>query len=602
MVLSGPVSAATVKINDSSVYNTSTISLNQQIQNIINSASKGDTIEFTGTQYESLSLSINKKLNIISKVHTKITSNLTKPIFLISGSASYGTNITGLNLQSNCTDGVVIKNTGKININENKLSSKNGNGINVINSTNVNITNNQISNSICGLSITNSKNVDITGNIIKTCVNNGVTVLGSSMLNFIGNQIYANVKDGISVENSKTVSMEENTISKNENNGITLKNCFKSNISNNEISQNQGHGIYFEEKVDETQITSNNIINNQGIGINLDKSGANTYINRNKITGNKIGIQINDSSDNLVITQNQITGSVRNALDETSGIGINFGVNYWYFSTFNVNNNNVFGNQRREVEIKDTLETVIFGANWYGHSDPTGCNLCPKLKTQYIKAVITQSTDGSYRATFYTDYTTGMIASTLPSFEIYFYMSDGTVRTALAESGIASIKVESPLTVTLVRTTNQRHEPKDFSQVAVEIPSDDDDPDDPVNPGGGVDGGGSDNGPGTGGDSVNNGNSNSGSNSGSASNDGTSTSNLALGEAAEVAAASSGSSAGQDESSSSQGKSSTVQELILNYPVKDTQILSILGVVLLIFLIVLVYYRKGLMLMIRNSK
>ena len=42
----GTVSAATIKINTSSDYNTTNNSLNEQIQSIINSAKSGDTLEF----------------------------------------------------------------------------------------------------------------------------------------------------------------------------------------------------------------------------------------------------------------------------------------------------------------------------------------------------------------------------------------------------------------------------------------------------------------------------------------------------------------------------------------------------------------------------
>ncbi|HEY0196058.1 MAG TPA: right-handed parallel beta-helix repeat-containing protein, partial [Methanobacterium sp.] len=376
------------------------------------------------------------------------------------------------------------------------------------------------------------------------------------------------------------------------------------------INKNQGHGIYFDEKVNDTQITGNNITDNRGIGVALDKSGANTYINGNNINGNRIGININHFTDNLVITQNKITGSIWTGGDEISGIGVNFGVYYQSSTTFNVENNAIFDNQRREVEIRDTDETVVFGLNWYGHSDWNGVKLCPKLKTQLMKAVVTQSGDGFYTVTLYRDYDNRIVADKVPAFETRFQLNDGTVITVLVENGIARIKIDPSLKLVLVKTTYQRDYPENIKFVPDPVDDTADDPEEvpggSSGPGTGGSGGGTGDGAGSSGDgSGGTGDGTGGSDSGSGNSGGGTTSGSSSPSSigAMAAAAVQGSTdSSPGESGSSSGSRGSAQELFINDPVRNPQIWGLVGIVVLIFLVIVAYYRKDLMNMIRKSK
>ena len=390
----GEVSAATIKINSSSDYNTTNSSVNEQIQSEINSAKSGDTVEFLGKFYGNSSLVISKSLNIISLVHTVISSNsINSPVFLITGCGSRWTNITGFNIESSNGNGIVVQDTTNIIISKNNIISGNGTGIVVTGSNGVNIENNTISNSQTGLSVTNSKNINVTNNSIKNSYNDGIDVDNSQNLDINKNSAYSNGNYGIYTDNSQNLSMQNNSIENNENNGVNLEDTNEILINNNNINANQGNGIYFDKNVNDTQITSNNINSNDGTGIELDKSGADTLIDSNIINNDLIGIDIDSSSDNLIIKNNTITGSIYNG-GEDSGVGINIGIDYTYSKTLDVTDNNLVDNQQKEVILDDPTQTVKFGANWYGSNYRWGCNICPFLQTELLMCEFGQSIEG----------------------------------------------------------------------------------------------------------------------------------------------------------------------------------------------------------------
>lgn len=575
-------SATKIQINDSSTFDTSTMSLNDQIQNILNNAGKGDTLEFLGNYYANISLVINKPINIISHAQTMINGSL-KPstvnnsIFLINGSTSSGTNITGFNLHSMNSDGIVLQNASKVTISQNSLNTVNGTGIKITESSNINIKNNSLNGSKTGIFIKDSKNLAITSNVIKNSSNNGIDIQNSQNITINKNKILSNGYDGISLLNTKNTSIEENNMEKNVNNGLTLENSSKNSIKKNNINKNQDHGVYFGKNVNDTKIISNNINENLKYGIYLAKSGAYTTINCNNITGNAIGINVNDSSDNLVISQNLITGSFINE-DDHSGVGINFGANYWYSSTFKVDYNAIYGSQRRDVEIHDTEEPVRFGANWYGYSSLNGCNFCPKLQTRLITVRLIKSDKGTYQAVFYDGDT---IASLLPSFPVYFKQDNGKFQMVYVINGVATFKAistSSKISIYLKAT---------FENILNDF---EDDSSHPSN-----DGNGENNGPGDDGTGSGGGNDGDGSGSGS---QGSITSSM--GTTAATASAANSDSSSSTGDSGAEINSKTVQEIFLNEASKNPQIYSIIGIVLLIVLVLIVYYRKDLMNMMKK--
>lgn len=583
IVLPGAVSAATIRINDSLEYNNSSLTLNEEIQNIINAAGNGDTIEFLGSYYEDLSLVINHSLNIITNAQTVITGSKNY-IFLINGSSN--TNINGFILDNKNGSGIIIQNSDKISISDSKISSINGTGIVISNSSSLNINDNKINNSTTGISINNSANVELKGNSITNNKKNGISIEKSQNIAIIKNQISSNGYDGLSSRNSKNITIYNNSIEKNGNNGITLENSTKTTINKNNINKNQRNGIYSGRNVNDTHIKSNNINDNKEKGIEFDKSGANTYVNGNNITGNAIGININGSSNNLVITQNMITGSVTIPDETSSGIGINFGTNYYYSSTFEVSNNAIYGNKRREVEIYDTTQTVLFGANWYGHSSLNGCNLCPKLQTRLITVKLMQSKTGVYSAVFYDG---DDVANLLPSFEVTFKLNNGNLQKVLMVNGIAKSSYKTSLyetnnNVISVKTT--------FQTQFLDINEDDlkkilSLTNYPINPGSNN----PNNGVGTGEGGEGSG---KGGNMGSGDSQGIIASTIGISSAPSTSKGSTDPSQDAEGSKKDNDDSKTAQEIFINETSKNPQFWSIIVLSMLLILVIIVYYRNEL--------
>lgn len=604
----GTVSAATIKINSSSDYNTTNNSLNEQIQSIINSAKNGDTLEFLGKSYGNLSLVINKSLNIISFANTLISGNSTNnSVFLVTGSGSRWTNITGFNLQSSHGNGIVVQNTSNIKISKNNVSSTNGTGIRITGSNEVNVENNIVSKSQTGISVTNSKNINITNNSAKNNNGDGVSIGNSQNLNVSKNSVSSNGNNGISVDKSQDISMQNNSIENNGNNGVKLEDTNKIHINDSNIISNHGHGIYFDENVNDTQITSNNINYNVGTGIELDKSGINTLIDKNVITGDLIGIDINDQTDNLIIRSNIITDSVENG-DDTSGVGINIGPNYVNSPTFNAYDNYIVGNQRREVVVGDPTKIVIFGANWYGSND--GGNICPYLLTKYLHFQLSVSALG-VAATF-TD-PTGSVATGLPTFNVNFKLN-GNFLSASVINGIATPEFPSSdyQSHNNVVTAQAPYPPTDILSIPDNIVQSilatiaasstvTQNNGSTVTKGGGTKGGSVKGGTGNNGSDGTN-DSGSGSSNGVSGQVGVTTSTASSKGTTTVSreSATSSSSAGYSSSTGSVNTNNPTAQDVSLEQIVNPNILSIISLVVIMVMILLVYYRDDIKKMYKN--
>ena len=112
-------SPQTIVIKDSSCYDGS---ISEYVQNLIDDASAGSTIQFTGSSYENIYLKISKPLNIISKSGTKISNIFDIPAFTILPGGS-GTNISGFTINS-AGSFVDAKGVSGIGISGNKISTK----------------------------------------------------------------------------------------------------------------------------------------------------------------------------------------------------------------------------------------------------------------------------------------------------------------------------------------------------------------------------------------------------------------------------------------------------------------------------------------------
>ncbi|WP_169805427.1 right-handed parallel beta-helix repeat-containing protein [Methanobrevibacter cuticularis] len=335
-----------------------------RIQNIIDiNATDGDTLLFKGTSYSHLYLLINKSLNIISEVGTKITGcpqnpNEQKAIFVINEGGS-GTNISGFNITSTPENStaIFITNSSNVTIKNNTITG-NGTGVKVNTSTNVTVNNNTITNSKTGINITDSNNTKI--------INNTIT----------GNE------EGIRFSG----------------------NTSNSEISKNNISKNKEYGIMFE-----------------GPEINTHR---NVKINYNYINDNEhnSGIYINSSYPNMNISSNMITNNGRHGICMDYGANKTGNPIIEYNYILGNKGFNDFAIQRINTSDDDRLPLTI-GYNFYGTSSRSLLPLCAKTDTGIIYTKLEKISNGLYKISYLTADTNTLVKEMI-AHDVKVYLND----------------------------------------------------------------------------------------------------------------------------------------------------------------------------------
>ncbi|WP_048081409.1 right-handed parallel beta-helix repeat-containing protein [Methanobacterium arcticum] len=371
VAFSEPVSAATWTINEADMG----MQTNTNIQNIINNANPGDTILFTGPQYTHIHLSINKPLNIVSRVGTQLyacpmeapqgSDNLAA--FSINNAAA-GTNISGFKINNNNQGyGININGTSNVNILNNTIICSDGTGINVFGSGNITVKNNTLTQSISGIKISNS-----------------------SLSRILSNLITANAENGILFgENVSNTVITYNNITRNLNSGINLlESCNNVTIKNNAISLNNktadtGYGIYINSTISGLNITGNFIYENGYLGI-CDDIGVN---------------ELTETTQN--IENNYITG-------------------------------HTFRDVVRYVEVDGNIvrKEVWLKENCFGGLK----RLCPSahILGDVIMGNISQSSPGIFSVSF-VDKDTGLTANGLGSFYVTFFLNKNNISKGSAD-------------------------------------------------------------------------------------------------------------------------------------------------------------------------
>ena len=379
---------------------------NNEIQRIIDSAEKGNTIEFLGDSYDGISLTIKEGMNLITNIGTQLKGLSNSPVLIINGD--------------------------NINVSNFKIcpNSKRGesDGILINNSNNVCIANNIIVNQL------DSNLIDDYNNGSTILPGTGIKALNSENIN-LENNIINSFESGIYNEYSRNISMKENEIRLN-NYGIKYGfGSENSEIINNTIIDNIG---WYTEDVPEGP---------RGYGIFLNNSAVNILIRENNISNNYIGISIDsNNSTGIVVTSNLIAD---NSLE-----GIRFNAGYDLAENCvepNITNNAIYRNaEGPSMMILGEMSANPFGIygpgqwdeslklqigpNWYGVNslrtwdNDTGIvgvgTMCPRIKTSEIKfETIESEAPGSYKINFYKD---GELASNLAQFDLYATLNRGT--------------------------------------------------------------------------------------------------------------------------------------------------------------------------------
>lgn len=620
-----------IYVQSASNYNSNTI--NKDIQAILDAAATGSKIVFKGQAYENLKMVINKKLEIISNVGTRIT-NLSGSAFLINGTKASGTSISGFNIITNGDPGLLVNNADKVTISSVQVSSGNGAAIRIDGSSNTTIKNSTLQNSQVGIYIHNSSK----------------TLLNKSTIT--GNQI-----KGVMIDNSTNITVSNSTITSNGDNsstvmddgGIYVQKSDQVNIINNEVTDNF-MGVSTKD-VSNLTIKNNVISDNFVDGIYLTGYAKNITIKNNTVHRNANGVEIDyNDGENIDISGNDISYSTTSRTYQiqipsaygmfTDGDGIKFGINYATALGESIKHNVIVFNEFRDIDGHDEVN--------HGEGElPVGPNVttydivsidtkfCCKINTK--PAYIDFEQIGNVFKVYFRDGETGEIIDDLPAINVTVTINNRSYQVQMvgpyATLTVPSTELVGDATarfannnklITVIGLKEGEEEYTTYPYLNLMegffVPADDENTedddtttptippvDDNTSPGGNGDGSnggdGSSDGTGSGGDQAGSGD-DQGSDSGSSSENGASTGFLAVGAAAassgvsSSAASSYGESSSESDSSDEGDPSKTVQELILN---KNSP-WGILVVVLLIALVAGAYYRNDIRNMIKKSK
>jgi outer membrane protein assembly factor BamB/nitrous oxidase accessory protein NosD len=576
-VLSGVI----VYVQNASYY---TGSLNDEVQTILDNAAAGSNIVFLGQLYENLHLVLNKQLNLISNVGTKISLSNSSAVFLINGTQASGTTIKGfIIINTGSGSGIIVNNTHNVTISNSQISSTRGTAVQVNGSSNTTIRSSSIYNSTTGISVSGSTGTQVNDNNIYNNTN-GLIIENSENTSTNQNQITGNTKNGASVSKSNTTTINGNTIKNNGNtstngSGIYLENSTNLNISSNEINENF-YGIT-ASNITNASISNSSFINNARDGILLTTVVKNVTIIGNTMQSNDNGININCANENLTISTNIITGSIQKVgkpKDKTyHGNGILLGPSYDHSETFLVEHNILRNNVNMDFQSCQAAGVYIRGSNSMG-------TYCKKVyyDPQMIMTLL-KTGEKEFTAVFL-DGNNGKIVKGLPGSSATFkngaYSQTAKFIDDRATNTFPQL-ANGDVTVTMLGITTAIP----YNEIITNLD--------------GSTNGGSDPGKIGPGESSSSGSTGSGSGSGSGGSGG----NGASSGSASAVGATAASSATGSSGSSGQGQSSqTVQELIPDEVTKNTNVWAIIGVILLLVLVLGAYYRKDILNMIRKSK
>lgn len=352
---------------------------NSNIQNVINNANAGDTINFNGGNYQNVSLVINKKLNVVTTKNSVLNGNdsngKTTFVFYFTNKSS-GTVLSGFNINTNTDYAIILSNVKNLNITNNRINGGNVGSIYVKGSTNVNLTKNTVSNS----------------------GGNGVTIVSSNTVNLYKNIIKNNQNDGVNIQNSQNTNLTMNKVLENGFNGIKLRSSKNTIVNNNSINNNNGEGILLYDTIN-TNITGNNITYNILNGILFEDLTTNTYVSYNYFIHDLNGIYLDSVSYGDVIVSNYISKSQYTSSTSYNafytGNGIKVGDNYQDTSLrAMIYYNTILGNEHFSIEGDANYDKFIVGPNFYGTNDKWSCEVCPMIKTGMLNSKIVWTKTG----------------------------------------------------------------------------------------------------------------------------------------------------------------------------------------------------------------
>ena len=342
----------------SSVHIIPSDTTNDELQYIFDNSKSGDTIQFNDNVYNNISIVVNKRLNIVSTknsiVHT--SNSLSEKASQMGLTSSFGFYFSKL------ASGSVIKGL--------TLTGNSDYGIMVEGGSNITIANNNIS---CG------KKAGI--------------YLRNSRSNTIKSNIVSKAYDGILLNNVNSTKIIANRIQQNRNTGIVLDNVNENNISKNLVTRNSLDGVLLKNSKS-NNILRNNITKNGVSGLRMEGFTTKNIIMSNNISSNVVNVYANSLSNNDKMTKNTLMFAKRvfgtYIADENAGAAIVFGDDYksveWGNLVFSYNS--IGMNEVWDAKSTMSHPPVNIGANWYFDNDGNYAigHICPMVFGRAITA------------------------------------------------------------------------------------------------------------------------------------------------------------------------------------------------------------------------
>lgn len=317
-------------------YQITSDSSNDDIQLVLDSADEGDTLEFTDVRYDNISLVVDKKVNIVSEVNSKV----------------YASNQTSAKAES----------------------------LKIADTFGFYFTSNAAGSTLSGITLIAS-HCDY-GIVLDSCDNvfiNGNSIVGP--------------ENAVLVKNADGVTMTCNNISKAKSNGIQLKNVSNSEISKNELSYNGRSGLE-TSNICRCNITNNTIHHNAFNGISMYNASSRNLIEYNEAFENPNGIYIDSQSSYDVINANSFIYNRKDTDYELgafeSGNGLLFGADFKTSkegspSRLEVRYNVLAHNEGYQAKNNPELPTFKLGDNWFDSTDDANTFVCPMLLAGIMK-------------------------------------------------------------------------------------------------------------------------------------------------------------------------------------------------------------------------
>ena len=338
-------------LSSSSPYQISSDSSNDEIQSIFDNAKSGDTIQFNDKEYNNISIVVNKKLNIVSTknsiIHTSDKKSSKASQMGLSNTFGFyftklasGSVIKGLTLIGNSDYEIMVEGTNKISILNNNISGGKK----------------------AGIYLKDSKSDTINNNTIIRAYD-GIVFRNVNASKVISNKIQRNRNTGLVIENSFSNNITNNTVYKNDLDGVLLNDSGYNKILRNKIITNGISGLRMEG------VTNNNIIMYNNISRNVVNVYANSYTSNDKM------------SQNTLMFARKLFGTYVG--DENGGAAIFFGDNYgsapWKNLDFSYNS--IGMNEVWDAKSSMAHPPVNIGANWYFDNDGNYAigHICPMV-------------------------------------------------------------------------------------------------------------------------------------------------------------------------------------------------------------------------------